>query len=156
MDKVVKRNGKVVDFQPEKIENAVAKAFVSTEELDAREISTMARAIELVVKTSLEEKKVEIPNVEEIQDEVESALMKFGYSRTAKAYILYRKNHQNIRETKDTLLDYKKVVDNYIGPNKDWRVKENSTVTMSLGGLILSNSGAITANYWLSGFMMMI
>ena len=150
MDKVVKRNGKVVDFQPEKIENAVAKAFVSTEELDAREISTMARAIELVVKTSLDEKKVEIPNVEEIQDEVESALMKFGYSRTAKAYILYRKNHQNIRETKDTLLDYKKVVDNYIGPNKDWRVKENSTVTMSLGGLILSNSGAITANYWLS------
>ena len=150
MEKVVKRNGKVVDFQPEKIENAVARAFVSTEELDARDISTMARAIELVVTTSLDEKKVEIPTVEEIQDEVEGALMKFGYSRTAKAYILYRKNHQNIRETKDTLLDYKKVVDNYIGPEKDWRVKENSTVTMSLGGLILSNSGAITANYWLS------
>lgn len=150
MEKVVKRNGKVVDFQPEKIENAVARAFVSTEELDARDISTMARAIELVVTTTLDEKKVEIPTVEEIQDEVEGALMKFGYSRTAKAYILYRKNHQNIRETKDTLLDYKKVVDNYIGPEKDWRVKENSTVTMSLGGLILSNSGAITANYWLS------
>jgi anaerobic ribonucleoside-triphosphate reductase len=150
VEKVVKRNGKVVDFQPEKIENAVARAFVSTEELDARDISTMARAIELVVTTTLDEKKVEIPTVEEIQDEVEGALMKFGYSRTAKAYILYRKNHQNIRETKDTLLDYKKVVDNYIGPEKDWRVKENSTVTMSLGGLILSNSGAITANYWLS------
>ena len=76
--------------------------------------------------------------------------MNCGYAKTAKAYILYRRQHANVRETKDTLLDYKKLIDGYIGTEKDWRVKENSTVTLSVGGLILSNSGAVTANYWLS------
>lgn len=110
----------------------------------------MARAITLIVETALREAEYITPAVEQIQDKVETALMKCGYQKTAKAYILYRSQHQKARDTKNTLLDYKKLVNGYIGENKDWRVKENSTVTLSVGGLILSNSGAITANYWLS------
>ena len=147
---VVKRNGQVVAFDEKKIENAVAKAFVATGEVEARDISTMARAITLMVVTSLRDGLSGDPTVEEIQDRVESSLMKCGYAKTAKAYILYRAQHQKARHTKNTLLDYKKLVNGYIGEDKDWRVKENSTVTLSVGGLILSNSGAITANYWLS------
>lgn len=150
MENVIKRNGTTVRFDATKIENAVAKAFMATGELSARDISTMARAIELVVETKLNDSGDLLPTVEQIQDEVELALMKFGYPVTAKSYILYRTQRQKIRSAKDTLLDYKKLVDGYIGAEKDWRVKENSTVTLSVGGLILSNSGAITANYWLS------
>ena len=84
-----------------------------------------------------------------MQDSVESVLIKAGYDEIAKAYILYRKQREKLRNIGETLLDYKKVVDNYLKIN-DWRVKENSTVTYSVGGLILSNSGAITANYWLT------
>ena len=87
--------------------------------------------------------------VEDIQDSVESVLIQSGYGDVAKGYILYRKQREKIRNMKSTVLDYKEIVDNYVNIN-DWRVKENSTVTYSVGGLILSNSGAITANYWLS------
>ena len=150
MESVIKRDGTKVSFEAEKIENAIAKAFISTNEIPARDISTMARAVELIVETSLNSQGKRTPTVEEIQDEVENALMKYGYQQTAKAYILYRNQHEKVRKTQDTLLDYKKLIDGYIGTEKDWRVKENSTVTLSLGGLILSNSGAVTANYWLS------
>lgn len=150
MNNVIRRDGTAVAFDPTKIENAVAKAFMATDELDARDISSVSRAICLIVTTTLNGRKLDAATVEEIQDEVESALMNCGYAKTAKAYILYRHQHANVRETKDTLLDYKKLIDGYIGTEKDWRVKENSTVTLSVGGLILSNSGAVTANYWLS------
>lgn len=150
MNNVIRRDGTSVAFDPTKIENAVAKAFMATDELDARDISSVSRAICLIVTTTLNGRKLDAATVEEIQDEVESALMNCGYAKTAKAYILYRRQHANVRETKDTLLDYKKLIDGYIGTEKDWRVKENSTVTLSVGGLILSNSGAVTANYWLS------
>lgn len=150
MNNVIRRDGTAVAFDPTKIENAVAKAFMATDELDARDISSVSRAICLIVTTTLNGRKLDAATVEEIQDEVESALMNCGYAKTAKAYILYRRQHANARKTKDTLLDYKKLIDGYIGTEKDWRVKENSTVTLSVGGLILSNSGAVTANYWLS------
>ena len=88
-------------------------------------------------------------SVEDIQDSVEKVLSQAGYADVAKAYILYRRQREKLRQMQSTLLDYKKTVDNYLHVN-DWRVKENSTVTYSVGGLILSNSGAITANYWLS------
>ena len=135
---VVKRNGEETPFDGKKIENAIAKAFLATGEVEVRDISTMARAIELIVRTNLKDVAREKPTVEQIQDAVELALMKCG------------SQHQKASDTKNTLLDYKKLVNGYIGAEKDWRVKENSTVTMSVGGLILSNSGAITANYWLS------
>lgn len=147
---VIKRSGERVPFDEKKIENAVAKAFLATGELDVRDVSTMSSAIELMVRTALGNQEQDTASVEQIQDQVERDLMKCGYPKTAKAYILYRNQHEKIRETKNTLLDYKKLVDSYIGAQKDWRVKENSTVTQSLGGFILSNSGAITANYWLS------
>ncbi|MBP3735581.1 MAG: ribonucleoside triphosphate reductase [Lachnospiraceae bacterium] len=147
---VKKRDGREAAFDVTKIENAVAKAFLASGEVEAREISTIAKAIGLLIVSGLNEDAETVPTVEEIQDRVEHALMKAGYPQTAKTYILYRSQHQKVRETKQTLLDYKKLVDGYIGAEKDWRVKENSTVTMSVGGLILSNSGAITANYWLT------
>jgi len=150
MKNVIKRNGTNAPFDAGKIENALAKAFLATGEIEARDISTMSRAIELMVESSLNDADIKVPTVEVIQDTVESTLIKCGYARTAKAYILYRSQHKKMRDTKTTLLDYKKLVDGYIGAEKDWRVKENSTVTLSVGGLILSNSGAITANYWLS------
>ena len=150
MENIIKRDGTIQQFEAEKIENAVAKAFISTSEVAARDVSTMSRAVELIVVSSLNASGKKTPTVEEIQDEVENALMKLGYPQTAKAYILYRNQHEKVRNAETTLIDYKKLVDGYIGTEKDWRVKENSTVTLSLGGLILSNSGAITANYWLS------
>ncbi len=88
--------------------------------------------------------------MEDIQDSVEVVLIQAGYGGdVAKAYILYRKQREKLRTMKSTILDYKELVDSYV-KETDWRVKENSTVTYSVGGLILSNSGAITANYWLS------
>ncbi len=150
MKSIIKRDGTEVAFEPEKIENAVFKAFVSTSEIPARDISSMARAVELIVESTLNANGKDSATVEEIQDVVESTLMKVGYPNTAKAYILYRNQHEKVRKAENTLIDYKKLVDGYIGTDKDWRVKENSTVTLSVGGLILSNSGAITANYWLS------
>ena len=88
-------------------------------------------------------------HVEDIQDSVERVLGQAGYEEVAKAYILYRKQREKMRTMKSTILDYKDVVNSYVKV-EDWRVKENSTVTYSVGGLILSNSGAVTANYWLS------
>lgn len=150
MESIIKRNGQKAAFEAEKIENAVAKAFMATGEIEARDVSTRSRAIELIVEASRNAKGRQVASVEEIQDEVEKALRQCNYAKTAKAYILYRNQHEKVREAENTLIDYKKLVDGYIGTEKDWRVKENSTVTRSLGGLILSNSGAITANYWLS------
>ncbi|MBQ6590806.1 MAG: ribonucleoside triphosphate reductase [Lachnospiraceae bacterium] len=150
MTQIKKRDGRVVDFDITKIENAIAKAFIASGEVDARDVSAVSRAMGLILMSGFRDAADVVPEVEEIQDRVESVLMKAGYPRTAKSYILYRSQHQKVRDTKQTLLDYKKLVDGYIGAEKDWRVKENSTVTLSVGGLILSNSGAITANYWLT------
>ena len=122
MEFIIKRDGNKVQFEAEKIENAIAKAFVSTNEVPARDVSAMARAIELMVVTSLGNKGIYIPTVEQIQDEVENSLMKCGYQATAKAYILYRSQHEKVREIKQPMLDYAKLVDGYIGTEKDWRV----------------------------------
>ncbi|MCR5665221.1 MAG: ribonucleoside triphosphate reductase [Eubacterium sp.] len=150
METVIKRNGARVSFDITKIENAVAKAFLATGEIDAREVSAVSRAASIMATTGADDATGSLLTVEQIQDRVEKILMTLGYPNTAKAYILYRSERKKIRETKQTLLDYKKLVNDYIGAEKDWRVKENSTVTLSVGGLILSNSGAITANYWLT------
>ncbi|MBQ3195875.1 MAG: ribonucleoside triphosphate reductase [Clostridia bacterium] len=147
MYQVMKRNGKTVDFELSKIAAAIAKAF------DAKEINYNRDTIDflaLKVTADFQPKiKDNLITVEDIQDSVESVLVQAGYAEVAKAYILYRRQHEKLRNIDSTILDYKMVVDNYLKIN-DWRVKENSTVTYSVGGLILSNSGAITANYWLS------
>ena len=146
MDKIIKRDGRVVDYDISKIENAIVKAMMSLGEGDVRDCKKLAKITELELLDKFEDK---IPTVEDIQDIVEKVLMKNGYENVAKCYILYRKNHEKIRNISNTLMDYKNTIDKYLNL-ADWRVKENSTVTYSVGGLILSNSGAMTANYWLN------
>ena len=147
MYRVVNREGKVVEFDIDKIIAAMAKAFDSLDKMYNR--STL-ELLALRVTADFNPKiKDAMITVEDIQDSVETVLIQAGYADVAKAYILYRKQREKARNVKGTLLDYKQVIDNYLKVS-DWRVKENSTVTYSVGGLILSNSGAITANYWLS------
>ena len=144
---VKKRDGNVVPFDLTKIENAIEKAFVAVNKVYTNEIIEL---LALKVTAGFNDKVIDnMIHVEDIQDSVEVVLIQAGYVDVSKAYILYRKQHENIRNAKATYLDYKDTVNNYLKIN-DWRVKENSTVTYSVGGLILSNSGAITANYWLS------
>ena len=147
MIRVAKRDNSIVDFNLDKIKGAISQAFDATNKVYDDQI------IELIALRSTANFNSKIKDgvihVEDIQDGVEIALIQSGYVDVAKAYITYRKQHENIRQMAATELDFKKTVDNYLNIN-DWRVKENSTVTYSVGGLILSNSGAITANYWLS------
>ena len=144
---VLKRDGKIVEFDITKISSAISLAF------EAQERNYTPNIIDfLSLKVTADfEPKIRDGHitVEDIQDSVESVLIQAGYDDVAKAYILYRRQHARLREMRSTVLDYKATVDNYVKIN-DWRVKENSTVTYSIGGLILNNSGAITANYWLS------
>ena len=147
MYQVVKRDGKVVEFDINKIAAAIQKAFDATStEYNESVIDFLALKVSADFLPKIKDGKVA---VEDIQDSVEAVLSRGGYETVAKAYILYRKQREKIRNTRSTLLDYKETVDKYLKIS-DWRVKENSTVTYSVGGLILSNSGAITANYWLS------
>ena len=147
MYQVVKRDGKIADFDISKISVAITKAFEATlKEFNQDIIYFMALKVTADYQDKIHDSRV---TVEDIQDSVESVLGKAGYEDVAKAYILYRKQREKVRNVKSTMLDYKTLVDDYVKIN-DWRVKENSTVTYSVGGLILSNSGAITANYWLS------
>ena len=147
MISVVKRDGEVVDFNLSKISEAISRAFTATQKNFNDEIINL---LALRVTSDFQEKiKGETISVEDIQDSVEQVLTQTGYTDVAKAYILYRKNREKIRNMKSTFLDYKEIVDSYVD-ELDWRVKENSTVTYSVGGLILHNSGSVTANYWLS------
>ena len=147
MLRIKKRDGGIEDFDIAKIENAIEKAFMAEHKFYNRDIIQM---LALRVTAEFNKKVVnELIGIEDIQDSVEIVLIQAGYIDVAKSYMVYRKQHQNLREIKERNLNYKNVVDNYLKIN-DWRVKENSTVTYSVGGLILSNSGAVTANYWLS------
>ncbi len=147
MYRVIKRDGSVVEFDLSKITKAIQKAFDACERSYTQSVLDL---ISLRVTSDFEPKvKKDEIGVEDIQDSVEKVLSEAGYYDVAKAYILYRRQRENVRNIKETTLDYQKIVDDYLD-SLDWRVKENSTVTYSVGGLILSNSGAITANYWLS------
>lgn len=147
MYNVIKRDGKVADFNITKIASAITKAFEAQgKQFHPSVIDMMALRVTSDFEPKIKNDKIA---VEDIQDSVESVLIQSGYSDVAKGYILYRKQREKIRNMKSTILDYKDLVDSYVKAT-DWRVKENSTVTYSVGGLILNNSGAITANYWLS------
>lgn len=147
MYQVVKRDGKIADFDLSKISAAITKAFEAQQKpFNPDIIDLLALKVTADYTDKIKDGKI---TVEEIQDSVESVLIQAGYGDVAKCYILYRKQREKIRNMKATILDYKELVDGYVKA-ADWRVKENSTVTYSVGGLILSNSGAITANYWLS------
>ena len=147
MLQVRKRDGQIKGFEIKKIENAIERAFLAEHKYYNQDIISM-----LALRTTADfnsKVKNDIVDVEDIQDSVEVVLIQAGYIDVARSYIIYRKQHENLRQIKSTNIDYKNIVDNYLKIN-DWRVKENSTVTYSVGGLILSNSGAVTANYWLS------
>ena len=147
MYQVRKRNGQIIEFKLSKISQAIKGAFT---ELNKPYTDDVIDMLSLKVTADFMDKICDgVVSVEDIQDSAETVLIQAGYADVAKAYILYRKRHENARKAMETFLDYKSVVDNYL-KIADWRVKENSTVTYSVGGLILSNSGAITANYWLS------
>lgn len=147
MYQVVKRNGKLVEFNLSKISSAIKKAFDSqNKEYNDDVIDMISLKVTSDFSNKIKEGKV---NVEEIQDSVEKILQDAGFGDVAKSYILYRSHREKIRYMRTSSLNYKELVDSYVHAN-DWRVKENSTVTYSVGGLILSNSGAITANYWLT------
>ena len=146
-ERVGRREGRSAEVNLTKISEAIRKAFEAQEKNYNQDIIDM---LALKVTAAFEPKiKDGLVSVEDIQDSVESVLIQAGYDDVAKGYILYRKQREKIRNLNSTLLDYKEIVDSYVKVT-DWRVKENSTVTYSVGGLILSNSGAITANYWLS------
>jgi anaerobic ribonucleoside-triphosphate reductase len=147
MYQVQKRDGQIVEFDAKKISAAISKAF---DALHKQYHPTTMDMLALQTTANFEPKiKDGLISVEDIQDSVEEVLSTAGYADVAKAYILYRRQREKVRNANATLLDYKAIVDGYLNV-EDWRVKENSTVTYSVGGLILSNSGAITANYWLS------
>ncbi len=144
---VKKRDGNIVPFNLNKIKIAIEKAFAAVGKSYSDDILDM---LALRVTAAFNDKvRDDVVTVEDVQDAVEVVLIQTSYVEVAKAYILYRKQHQKLRDISATTLDYKNTVDNYLKVN-DWRVKENSTVSYSVGGLILSNSGAVTANYWLS------
>ena len=147
MIKVRKRDGSIVEFDLKKIENAIERAFLAEHKAITKD---MLEVLSLRVTADFNRKiQKDIVAVEDIQDSVEIVLIQAGYVDVARSYMDYRKKHAELRDIRKTELDYASVVDNYLKVN-DWRVKENSTVTYSVGGLILSNSGAVTANYWLS------
>ena len=147
MYKVIKRDGKVTDFDIAKITIAITQAFESVQrQYHPSVIDMLALRVTSDFEPKIKEERI---HVEDIQDSVEDVLIQADYADVAKSYILYRKQREKIRNMRSTILDYKDLVDSYVKAT-DWRVKENSTVTYSVGGLILNNSGAITANYWLS------
>lgn len=147
MFQVIKRDGEVADFTLAKINDAIIKAFQATDmQYNNDIVDLLALRVTAEFQSKVKDGRV---HVEDIQDSVEKVLEQAGYAETAKAFILYRKQREKMRNMKSTILDYKDVVNSYVKV-EDWRVKENSTVTYSVGGLILSNSGAVTANYWLS------
>ncbi len=147
MYNVIKRDGKIAEFDLSKISEAIKLAFDAQEiEYNDNIIDFLALKVTADFASKIKDHKIA---VEDIQDSVESVLVQAGYGEVAKAYILYRRQREKVRNINATMVDYKAIIDNYLNVN-DWRVKENSTVTYSVGGLILSNSGAITANYWLS------
>ncbi len=147
MLRIVKRNGDIQIFVLEKICSAMKKAFDAS---DCVYTDDVIQLLALRVTADFQKKiKDHLIQIEDVQDSVEKVLANAGYEEVAKAYILYRKQREKMRTMKSTILDYREVVNSYVKV-EDWRVKENSTVTYSIGGLILSNSGAVTANYWLS------
>ncbi|NLT58108.1 MAG: ribonucleoside triphosphate reductase, partial [Clostridiales bacterium] len=147
MDQVVKRDNHITEFDLSKISKAITKAFVAqNKQYHPQTIDFLALKVTADFEPKITDGKI---SVEDIQDSVEVVLIKSGYADVAKAFILYRKQHEKMRNMKSTILDFKDTVNSYLNIT-DWRVKENSTVTYSVGGLILSNSGTITANYWLS------
>ena len=148
---VVKRSGEIADYDRSKIEAAIGKAIEAVEKRkDPDRASQLTDKVEEKLRLELAGNRAHsIPAIEEIQDIVESVLIENKEVEVAKAYILYRARHEAMRDAKSLMIDINKTMDGYLAQS-DWRVNENANVNFSLGGLILHNSGTITANYWLN------
>ncbi|MBQ0002965.1 MAG: ribonucleoside triphosphate reductase [Treponema sp.] len=148
---VVKRSGAVVEYDRSKIEKAIGKAIEAVEKFpNPEKAAKLTDSVEEKIRLLLAGRRAHsIPAIEEIQDLVENALIENQEVEIAKAYILYRARHEAVRDAKNLMVDINKTMDGYLGQS-DWRVNENANVNFSLGGLILHNSGTITANYWLN------
>ncbi len=147
---VVKRNGTIENYDRKKIENAIEKAIEAVEKhTDEDKAVKLTDMVEEKLKVLLDGRRAHsIPAIEEIQDIVETVLIEAKEVEIAKAYIIYRERHNALRNTKKLMLDINETMDGYLAQS-DWRVHENANVNFSLGGLILHNSGTVTANYWL-------
>lgn len=148
---VVKRSGEIAPYDRKKIESAIGKAIQAVEKnLDPNRAASLTDLVEEKIRLQMAGNRAHsIPAIEEIQDIVESVLIENKEVEIAKAYILYRARHEAVRDAKNLMLDINKTMDGYLAQS-DWRVNENANVNFSLGGLILHNSGTITANYWLN------
>lgn len=148
--KVVKRSGEIADYDRKKIERAIGKAVRAVEGRDNPDkAERLTDRVEESLRVLLAGRRAHsIPAIEEIQDIVETVLIQEKEVEIAKAYILYRERHNAVRDAKNLMVDISKTMDGYL-KQSDWRVNENANVNFSLGGLILHNSGTITANYWL-------
>lgn len=148
---VVKRSGSVVPYDRTKIEKAIGKAIEAVQKYpDPEKAVKLTDCVEEKIRILLAGRRAHsIPAIEEIQDLVENVLIENKEVEIAKAYILYRARHEAVRDAKNLMVDINKTMDGYLGQS-DWRVNENANVNFSLGGLILHNSGTITANYWLN------
>ncbi|WP_025137716.1 ribonucleoside triphosphate reductase [Achromobacter sp. DH1f] len=145
LEHILKRDGRVVEFDRAKIAAAIAAAGHSTGELDA----DVAQALTAAVIDALTADGNVCPGVETIQNQVEETLVRAGYWRTARAYIVYREQHARLRSLRHTLVDVESAMEEYL-EQRDWRVNANANQGYSLGGLILNVAGKVTANYWLS------
>ncbi len=147
---VVKRNGSIEKYDRSKIENAINKAIQAVTRIpDEEKAKLLTDKVEENLRILLAGRRAHsIPAIEEIQDVVENVLIEAKEVEVAKAYILYRAKHEALRDQKSLMLDINATMDGYLAQS-DWRVKENANVNFSLGGLILHNSGTVTANYWL-------
>lgn len=150
LKKVVKRSGEIESYDRKKIEKAVGKAVQAVEKIaNPEKAERLTDAVEEQLRLLLAGRRAHsIPAIEEIQDVVETVLIQSGEVEIAKAYILYRAKHEAMRDAKKLAVDINKTMDGYLSQS-DWRVHENANINFSLGGLILHNSGTITANYWL-------
>ncbi|MCH5290786.1 MAG: ribonucleoside triphosphate reductase [Treponema sp.] len=148
--KVVKRSGEIEAYDRSKILAAIGKAVQAVEKrANPDKAEFLTDRVEEHLRLLLAGRRAHsIPAIEEIQDEVETVLIENREVEVAKAYILYRSRHEAMRDAKRLMLDISQTMDGYL-MQSDWRVNENANVNFSLGGLILHNSGAITANYWL-------
>ena len=149
LEKVRKRDGKIVDFEQEKITEAINKAFLAKGYM-AETARLLSKSLSDKVTEKLEKRfEGDVPEIEDIQDLVESTLIEENFSKVAKAYILYRKQREDVRKLKETMLEVDKVMDGYLN-QVDWRVNENSNSGYSLSGLLMHAAGSVVANYVLT------
>jgi len=145
ISKIRKRDGRTVDFDQEKITKAV---WAAAQAVGGRDRSLAERLSDQVVVILEQRFLAKTPTVENVQDIVEKVLIEDGHARTAKAYILYRKQHESLRKIKTTFLEVERIVSDYLS-QADWRVRENSNIGYSMSGLLMHVAGSVVANYTL-------